>query len=141
LRLLHQLREDDGVDGLVVQHQRVARPTGDQDSGGRAWASARFERPAQPRDVGLQRDLGLRRRLVAPHQVHEALAGHRGRARGDQHRQDGALLAASHVDRLVAEEDLEAAEDPDLHVHAGTVRPRLCKSRSVPVQVADRTVE
>ncbi len=67
----HEILELGGIDVASVGQQGIARRLGDEQAGRFAGLAVRLEGAPQVGDVGLQRGLGVRRRVLAPDEVLE----------------------------------------------------------------------
>ena len=93
-----------------------------QERGRGATVRLLCERRAEPRDVGLQRSGGVRRRLVAPQDVGEPVDRDDG-VRVDQERGEQApLLGAPDADRPFPVAHFERTQDQVLHVPSRSPR-------------------
>ena len=91
-------------------------PPADDVPPGGALRPVRFERAAQPDDVGLQRLAGRGRRVAVPERLDEAVGAHDAGRAGGENGQEQPLLRARHRDgRAVVVQDLQRSEDRDPH--------------------------
>ena len=79
---------------------------------------AGLERAAQLRDVGLQRVHRLRRRILAPQLVDQAIGRDDAVGRQQQADEHRALLSTAELQQPVVVADLERPEDPELQARA-----------------------
>ena len=116
----HELGEPPRVHVLAGQAEGVAAGMGAQPRSSVARARrGRLQHPAQAGDVGLQRGLHPRRRLLAPDLVDQVLHRHRAPLGGHQQREQGPRLGPAEVGRLAVDQHRQLAEDR--HVHARMV--------------------
>jgi hypothetical protein len=95
--------------------------------GGHRHQNLRAERPAQPRDIALQRRRRAPGRLLPPHIVDQTIAGDNTVGVQQQQRQHRALTRATHLDRRPRRQHLHRPQKLELHITrhpAVTVDPK-----------------
>ncbi len=117
-----QALEPGGVDGLRIHAQDVAARLRHEAACGRAGPPFGRQRIAQPRDVERERLRTARRQVGAPDGLGDDVRRQHPVRVDDQQGQQGPLSARRHGQDPAVVDDLEWAQDPELHLRASRRR-------------------